>query len=331
MDLNHILLFLAVVTPLLVLARTWRPGGVFRGWRIAAIVVLAITGLAWVLARDYAGYVGGGAWFVLLFLPMAGLQRASRLAAQGRYRSAARLARALKILHPTAQLREQVEIFETLEAEHGPAIEIETPSLPQSVFRRLRSAPGVFLIILLNVGVYFIELHRGALNNPIILHRLGALDVSAVIGDGEFWRLFSALFLHYNPAHLVFNLFALYVIGPPLEKIIGLVRFTGCYVLTGLGSTAGVLLLTLAKIVRPPDLVGASGCIMGIVGVWAGFLLRHRHGWRARQRLLNILLIILIQVLFDIFTPQVSTSAHLCGLITGFALGLAIRTTRTSF
>ncbi len=303
----------------------------FRGWRIAAIIVLAITGLTWLLFRDYAGYVGGGAWFALLFLPMVGLRRASELAARGRYRSAARLARVLQILHPTAKLREQLQVFENLEAQNESAPEIETESLPQTIFRRLRSAPAVLLIVLINVAVYGIELYRGALNNPLALHRLGALDFYAVINRGEFWRLFTALFLHYNPAHLIFNLIALYIIGPPLEKIIGPIRFSFCYLVAGIGSTAGVVLLTLLKIVRPADLVGASGCIMGIVGVWAGFLLRHRHVWQARQRLLNIMMIIVIQVVFDILTPQVSTSAHLCGLITGFGIGLVVQAKRTDF
>lgn len=331
MGLNHIFLFIALITSLLVLARTWRPGGIVREWRIAALIVLAITGIAWLFARDYAGYIGGGAWFVLLFLPMVGLRKASDLAARGRYQSAARVARALKILHPTAQLREQIEIFERLDAQHGPAPEIDSPSLPGIILNRLRIAPAVAVIILINLAVFVIELHRGALNNPLMLHRLGALDAQAVIDRGELWRLFSALFLHDNPAHLGFNLFALYIIGPPLEKTIGTIRFAVCYLITGLGSTAGVVLLTLIRIAHRALLIGASGCIMGIVGVWAGFLLRHRHVWQARQRLLNISLIIAIQVLFDIFTPEVSMSAHLCGLITGFAVGLFITTKGASF
>jgi len=330
-DLNHILLFLAVATPLLVLARAWRPGGIFRGWRIAAIIVLAITGLTWLFFRKYAGYVGGGAWFALLFLPMMGLRRASQLAAEGRYESAARLTRVLRILHPTSQLDEQLEVFRTLQARNLPELEVQSESLPESIFRRLRGAPAVLLLILLNISVYFIELHREALNNPVALHRLGALDFMAVINKGEFWRLFAALFLHFNPVHLIFNLLALYVIGPPLENIIGFIRFTGCYLIAGIGSTVGVVLLTLAKVIHPAVLVGASGCIMGIVGVWAGFLVRHRHTWQAKQRLLNILMIIVVQVIFDVLTPQVSTSAHLCGLITGFALGLAVRTKQRVF
>ena len=330
MDLNHIFLFIAVISPLLVLARAWRPGGIFRGWRIAAIIVLGITGAAWLFFREYAGYVGGGAWFALLFLPAVGSRKASQLAAQGRYESARRLTALLHFLHPTAQLRDQLQLFQSLELQGRSVDQIEIENVPQDRRSRLRNARVVVIFILLNVAAFCVELWRGALTNPATLHRLGALDFFAVINKGEFWRLFTALFLHYNLLHLVFNLFALYVLGPPLERTIGALRFAMCYLIAGLGSTGGVVLLTFLKIVRPAELVGASGCVMGIVGAWAGFLIRHRHIWQAKQRLLNILLIIAIQIVFDISTPQVSTSAHLCGLVTGFVIGLAVAPKRTS-
>lgn len=320
-DLNHLFLFIAIASPLVVLARVWRPGGVFRGWRVSAIIVLVITGTAWWLARSMAGYIGGGAWFILLFLPAVGLRQASQFAAQGRYGTARRIASALQYLHPTAQVREQLQIFRTLEARHGSARGMQTMA-SQAEPRRLGDALAVFVFIALNIAVFFVELWRGALANPITLHRLGALDFSAVIGRGEFWRLFTALFLHYSLLHLAFNLFALYVLGPPLEKIIGHLRFAACYLIAGIGSTAGVVALTFLRIVQPAELVGASGSVMGIVGAWAGFLVRHRHLWQAKQRLLNILLIIVIQIAFDLSTPQVSTSAHLCGLVSGFLVGL---------
>jgi len=329
-DLNHIFLFIAVISPLLVLARAWRPGGIFRSWRIAAIIVLGITGAAWLFFREYAGYVGGGAWFALLFLPAVGLRKASQLAAQGRYESARRLTALLQFLHPTTQLRDQLQLFQSLELRGRAVDQIEIENVPQDRRSRLRNARVVVILILLNVAAFCVELWRGAMTNPATLHRLGALDFFAVINKGEFWRLFTALFLHYNLLHLVFNLFALYVLGPPLERTIGALRFAMCYMIAGIGSTGGVVLLTLLKIVRPAELVGASGCVMGIVGAWAGFLIRHRHIWQAKQRLLNILLIIAIQIVFDISTPQVSTSAHLCGLVTGFVIGLAVAPKRTS-
>jgi membrane associated rhomboid family serine protease len=323
LDLNHIFLFVALISPLLALARAWRPGGIFRGWRVAAVIVLAITGTAWFLKPTMAGYVGGGAWFVLLFLPAVGLRKASQLAEQGRYESAVRLTTLLQWLHPTQQVREQLGVFRTLASRwHGIATARPQSSWRYDLYRQVRAAPAVFLFILINLVVFYVEWRRGALDSPLIMRRLGALDYAEVIGEGEFWRLVTALFLHYGLPHLLFNLFALYVLGPSLERTIGSVRFAIAYLISGIGSTAGVVALTLFKIVPQAELIGASGSVMGIVGAWAGFLVRHRHVGQAKQRLLNILLIIGIQIAFDISTPQVSTSAHLCGLITGFLVGL---------
>jgi rhomboid protease GluP len=124
--------------------------------------------------------------------------------------------------------------------------------------------------------------------------------------------------------HLGFNLFALYVLGPPLERSIGTIRFVVCYMISGLASGAGVLGLTLMDLVQPAQLIGASGSIMGIVGAWAGFLMRHRHAPYAKQRLANVAMIVAIQIAFDLSTPQVSMAAHLCGLIAGFLVGLIL-------
>src|SRR5436189_5358789 len=102
MDLNHIFLFIAVTTPLVVLARAWRPsGGIYRGWRIASVIVLAITGLSWIFFRDLAGFIGGGAWFALLFIPAIGLRKVTELATQHRYKSARMLATAMQVVHPS--------------------------------------------------------------------------------------------------------------------------------------------------------------------------------------------------------------------------------------
>src|SRR5205814_4877448 len=92
------------------------PGGTYRGWRIAALVVLAITGIGWVFSRSAVGYIGGGAWFALLFLPAIGLRKMTDFAARGDYKSARKLGVALQILHPSAELREQVQVFRHLES-----------------------------------------------------------------------------------------------------------------------------------------------------------------------------------------------------------------------
>jgi rhomboid protease GluP len=172
--------------------------------------------------------------------------------------------------------------------------------------------------------VFLFEISTGDWNDPEVLHRIGALEPYAVVVQGEYWRLFTALFLHGGFLHLGFNLFALYVLGPPLERAIGTLRFAACYLISGLASSAGVVGLTVMGFVEVAQVIGASGCIMGIVGAWAGFLLRQHHSPLARQGLANITFIVAIQIVFDLSTPQISMAAHLCGLVAGFFLGLIL-------
>ena len=187
-------------------------------------------------------------------------------------------------------------------------------------------SPVVLALIIINIAVFILELLAGGSTNELTLHRLGELDTSLVIYRHEYWRLIAGLFLHYGPIHIFFNLFALLLLGPPLERQIGHVYFVACYLASGLGSSLVVVWLTRLRLLAPLELVGASGCIMGVVGTWAGFLLRHRHLLLARQRLRNIFIIILMQLAFDLVTPQVSMAAHLGGLFTGFFLGLMVPT-----
>jgi membrane associated rhomboid family serine protease len=329
LNLNHIFLFLAIVSPLLVLARAWQPSAPYHGWRLAAIVVLAVTAVAWFLWPDVSGYVGGTAWFLLLFLPTIALRKITQLAARGDYESAGRLGAVLQVLHPSAELREQVRLFRHLKsnAAHSRAfssVPADHDIAPSARRIQLRGAPAVFVLILVNVLAFLFEIFAGGWNDPEVLHRIGAVEPNAVVVQGEYWRLFTALFLHAGFLHLAFNFFALYILGPPLERSIGTIRFLACYLISGLASSAGVVALTEIGLVQVGQLIGASGCIMGVVGAWAGFLLRHHHAPFAKQRLANIGLIVVIQIAFDLSTPQVSMAAHMCGLVAGFFLGLIL-------
>jgi membrane associated rhomboid family serine protease len=326
-DLNHVFLFLSVFFSLGVLGRAWRGGSIYRGWQIAATTVLVITALGWIFSRSHAGYVGGIAWLILLFLPAVGMRRVAELSAHHQYRAARKLALVLKWLHPSSDMRQQIETLRRLEERQAAGlISPAAPQRPASRVRnwRLQNAPAVVMFLVINVAVFILEISHRHLPESIMLHRLGALEPQVVVISHQYWRLFSALFLHAGVVHLLFNLFALYVLGPSLERTIGSARFCACYLLSGLGSSAGVVVLWMARLTDTAQLVGASGCIMGIVGAWAGFLLRHRHVPSAKQRLQNIGMIVLIQVAFDLTTPQVSMSAHLFGLASGFIAGLIL-------
>jgi membrane associated rhomboid family serine protease len=292
-------------------------------------MVLAITAVAWLLWPCVSGYVGGAAWFLFLFLPAIGFRKITELAAQGDYDSALKLGAAVQIVHPTAEVREQLRLFRHLKSS-GAHSRASTPfsganKMGHSTWRgQLQSAPAVFILILLNVLAFLFEMYRGGWDDPMVLHQIGALEPLIVLREHEYWRLFTALFLHAGFLHLGFNLFALYALGAPFERSIGTTRFAACYLLSGLASSTGVVILTKLGLIEVGQVIGASGCIMGIVGAWAGFLLRHHRAPFAKQRLANIGLIVAIQIAFDLSTPQVSMAAHICGLIGGFFLGLIL-------
>lgn len=190
------------------------------------------------------------------------------------------------------------------------------------------NAPAVWALILLNVAMFGVEMVMGGATNTRTLHFLGALEPEAVIYGHEYWRLLTALFLHYGPLHILFNLYALYILGPELERLIGSFKFVISYLIAGLGSSAGVVLLHALRWTNADQLVGASGCVMGVIGVSAGLLLRHRQTPLAGRRLRNIILIVALQTAFDLSSPQVSLSAHLSGFLTGVLIGVILAAKR---
>ncbi|MGI8956590.1 MAG: rhomboid family intramembrane serine protease [Chthoniobacterales bacterium] len=196
--------------------------------------------------------------------------------------------------------------------------------------RRTAGTPAVWALILLNVAMFGVEMLFGGSTNTQVLQNLGALEPQAVIVRHEYWRLFTALFLHYGSLHVGVNLLGLYILGPALERTIGAVKFTLSYLLSGLGSSAGVVLLWWLRLTNSNLLVGASGCIMGVIGVSAGLLaFRHRQSPLAGRQLKNIIAIVAIQTAFDLWSPQVSLAAHLSGFVSGLAIGVILAAQRT--
>ena len=106
--------------------------------------------------------------------------------------------------------------------------------------------------------------------------------------------------------------------------MIGATKFAISYLLSGIGSSAGVVILWRLGLTKTDLLVGASGCIMGVIGVSAGLLLRHRRLPKAGRQLQNIIVIVAIQTAFDFWSPRVSLAAHLSGFVSGVAIGVLL-------
>src|SRR5206468_8159847 len=117
-----------------------------------------------------------------------------------------------------------------------------------SGIRGLSTTGGVGLVtrtlIGINVGIFLLELATGGNIDGVgskIFER-GAL-FGPLVANGDWWRLFTAAFLHYGPVHLAMNMLALWWLGQPVEAALGRARFLLLYIVAGLAGSAGALLL----------------------------------------------------------------------------------------
>ena len=127
------------------------------------------------------------------------------------------------------------------------------------------------------------------------------------IAAGEWWRLFTAMFLHYGILHLAMNMYALWMLGRSLEESLGPLRFVGLYVLAGLGGNVAAYLFTAQNTAT----AGASTAVFGLFA--AMFVLLRRLGQSTAQ----ILPIIIVNVVFTFTVPSISVAGHLGGLVIG--------------
>jgi len=182
------------------------------------------------------------------------------------------------------------------------------------------------ILIGINVAVFCVEILLGGSTEDSVLVRMGAL-LPGLFTVADSWRLVAASFLHIGPLHLAMNMFALWVLGPFVERILRPLRYLVCYLGAGIGSMAMVVVLYRLGFVHYGLLAGASGAIMGLVGATAAIALRDSRVLKtsasfARLRWAGT--VILIQIAFDASTPQVSMAAHLGGCACGFLLTLLL-------
>ncbi|MGC1214204.1 MAG: rhomboid family intramembrane serine protease, partial [Micromonospora sp.] len=134
------------------------------------------------------------------------------------------------------------------------------------------------------------------------------------IAQGQWYRLVTAMFLHYGLVHLLLNMWALWVLGRTLEAVLGPLRFLALYLIAGLGGNVAVYLFS------PPNQpsAGASTAIFGLFA--AMFVIMRRLG-RDTSAIVPILVINLI---FTFTVPGISIAGHLGGLVTGAVMALVL-------
>lgn len=176
----------------------------------------------------------------------------------------------------------------------------------------LRLYPVNSAIIVLCIAMFGAELAGGGFSDGNLL-RLGA--ITNVPGYSGAWRYVAALFLHASWTHILFNLFGLFVFAPPLERMLGHIRYGLFYLVTGvLGNLIAVWMAN-----GPWYAVGASTAIYGIYGAYLYICIfeRHRLDQSSHTTVYGILA---TGIIYSFIFPNIGYWAHLGGLAAGFAL-----------
>jgi membrane associated rhomboid family serine protease len=161
-----------------------------------------------------------------------------------------------------------------------------------------------YVLIALNVVMFVLQQANDAVREQFVLwpNAIAYLD--------QFYRLVTSGFLHAGITHILFNMVALYFTGPALERVLGHVRFTVLYLISLLGGSVLVYLLTAPN----QGTLGASGAIFGLFG--ASFVLARKLDIDVR----GIVGLIVVNLVITFVAPGISWQGHVGGLVTGAAV-----------
>lgn len=161
----------------------------------------------------------------------------------------------------------------------------------------------------INACVYLVQVLTGGLGSP--LYQQGTMFPVGV-ADGEWWRLLTSAFLHLSTLHILFNMYALFVFGPIVERALGTARFVAAYVTTAVVSSVFVMWLSAPF----GGTAGASGAVFGLFAMALLLMLR------AKEDVRGLLVLLALNVGIS-FVGSISWQGHLGGFVAGLVLGAA--------
>ncbi len=143
-------------------------------------------------------------------------------------------------------------------------------------------------------------------------------QINPLVAQGEWWRLFTVVLLHGSLTHILFNMWAVWALGPQIERGVGTWPFVSLYL-----ASAAVGGAVFFYIGGNGAAVGASGAIFGLFGIWLSWALHRRNTMQGRALLGQLGFLLLINAALPFIFRGIAWEAHLGGLITGFLIGEA--------
>lgn len=176
-----------------------------------------------------------------------------------------------------------------------------------------------YIIIGINILLFAAESMKGGAMNQEVALKFGA-QYTPYIQQGQWYRLFTSMFLHFGFLHLICNMYSLYNLGPSLEYFFGIPIFVVLYLASGLAGNILTYVMELRTGRRTLSL-GASGAVFGLLGsylvfaLWPGYI---------GVSLYGILRVLGINAVYAFANRSINAMAHLGGLIGGIVTTLVI-------
>lgn len=185
----------------------------------------------------------------------------------------------------------------------------------------IKKEPLTALLILLNALTFLAVEITGGTENPGHMLQCGAAYTPLVM-DGEIYRIFTCMFLHFGVQHLANNMFLLFVLGGRLERVVGKLRFLLIFLIGGIGGNILSLYLELQSGEYAVS-AGASGAVFSVMGAMIYAVLRQK-GKMEDLSVKQILIMAVLSLYFGFTSSGVDNAAHVGGLLSGFILAVIL-------
>ncbi len=177
-------------------------------------------------------------------------------------------------------------------------------------------------LIALNVVYFFYLEVAGSTSNTGFMVSHGAMYAPLVLENGEYYRLFTSIFMHFGINHIMNNMLILFILGDNLERALGHIKYLIFYILCGVGANVVSMAVNISEY-RNVVSAGASGAIFGVIGglLYAVALNRGQlEDLSTRQ----LVIVIVSSLYFGFTSTGVDNTAHIAGLVLGILFGILL-------
>ncbi|RST74049.1 rhomboid family intramembrane serine protease [Siminovitchia acidinfaciens] len=180
----------------------------------------------------------------------------------------------------------------------------------------IRLYPVITALVAIHIAI-FLAMNLPLFPQQLIFEILAGVNI--LIQMGEYWRLFTPIFVHIAFTHLLFNSFSLVLFGPALERALGKFQFILVYIACGVAANIATLIL------KPPYYthIGASGAIFGLFGIYLAITFFKKEAMPQQGKQV-ILPIAALGVIMTFFQANINITGHISGLIAGFLIGAVL-------